>query len=173
MAECGLPRAALLQERLRRCMGARIRRGGRGRCVCLRACGHVLWRRVMVCLTHLGDAHCDARGEPRPHLHRDWAHPAHICTGTGRSPFTSAPAPGPPLPDLRRDWAHPAHICTGTGPTPPASAPGPGSPRPHLHRDQVNPSYQVSVCVAWSPDGIDGRVYPTTGEYRRYPLSTP
>jgi hypothetical protein len=21
-------------------------------------------------------------GSPRPHLHRDWAHPAHICTGT-------------------------------------------------------------------------------------------
>ena len=20
-------------------------------------------------------------GSPRPHLHRDWAHPAHICTG--------------------------------------------------------------------------------------------
>ena len=23
---------------------------------------------------------------PRPHLHRDWAHPAHICTGTGLAP---------------------------------------------------------------------------------------
>jgi hypothetical protein len=31
---------------------------------------------------------------PRPHLHRDQAHPAQICSGTG---------------------AHPAHICTGTG----------------------------------------------------------
>ena len=36
-------------------------------------------------------------GPPRPHLHRDWAHPAHICTGTGLTP---------------------AHICTGTGLTP-------------------------------------------------------
>ena len=24
----------------------------------------------------------------------------------------------------------------------------------------VNPSYQISTCVPWSPDGIDGRVYP-------------
>ena len=36
-------------------------------------------------------------GSPRPHLHRDWAHPSHICTGTGLTP---------------------AHICTGTGLTP-------------------------------------------------------
>ena len=32
-------------------------------------------------------------GSPLPHLHRDWAHHCHICTGT---------------------WAHPSHICTGT-----------------------------------------------------------
>jgi len=25
---------------------------------------------------------------------------------------------------------------------------------------QYNPSYQISVCVPWSPDGIDGRIYP-------------
>jgi hypothetical protein len=35
-------------------------------------------------------------GSPRPHLHRDWAHPGHIYTD--------------------RDWAHPGHICTGTQP---------------------------------------------------------
>ena len=36
----------------------------------------------------------DARGiridriaVPRPHLHRDWAHPDHICTGTGLTPL--------------------------------------------------------------------------------------
>jgi hypothetical protein len=28
------------------------------------------------------------------HLHRDWAHPCHICTGTGLTPPTSAPGPG-------------------------------------------------------------------------------
>ncbi len=39
-----------------------------------------------------------------PHLRRDWAHPAHICAGTGPTP---------------------AHICAGTGPTPPTSAPEP------------------------------------------------
>ena len=32
-------------------------------------------------------------GLSRPHLHRDWAHPSHICTGTGLAPPTSAPGP--------------------------------------------------------------------------------
>ncbi len=62
----------------------------------------------------------------RPHLHRDWAHPAHICTGTGLTPATSAPGPGltpatsapglgSPLPHPRRSWAHPGHIRAGAG----------------------------------------------------------
>ena len=29
-----------------------------------------------------------------PHLHRDWTHPCHICTGTGLAPATSAPGLG-------------------------------------------------------------------------------
>jgi hypothetical protein len=63
-------------------------------------------------------------GSPRPHLRRDWAHPAHICAGTGLTPPTSAPGLGPPRSHLRRDWAaaHPAHICAGTGLTPPNAA---------------------------------------------------
>jgi hypothetical protein len=63
-------------------------------------------------------------GSPLPHLRRDWAHPDHICAGTGRTPTTSAPGLGSPRPHLRRDWAHPAHICAGIGLTPPTSAPG-------------------------------------------------
>ncbi len=37
------------------------------------------------------NAECKGEGllrpwaHPRPHLHRDWAHPAHICTGTARA----------------------------------------------------------------------------------------
>ena len=31
------------------------------------------------------------------HLRRDWAHPAHICTGTGLTPAPSAPGLGSPL----------------------------------------------------------------------------
>jgi hypothetical protein len=58
-------------------------------------------------------------GSPPPHLHRDWAHPRHICTGTGLTHATSAPGLGSPPPHLHRDWAHPRHICTGTGLTPP------------------------------------------------------
>ena len=39
------------------------------------------------------------------HLHRDWADPCHICTGTGPTPATPAPELGPPLPHLHRNWA--------------------------------------------------------------------
>jgi hypothetical protein len=38
-----------------------------------------------------------------PHLHRDWAHTSHICTGTGLTRATSAPS-GPCLND--RSVAH-------------------------------------------------------------------
>ncbi len=41
-------------------------------------------------------------GLPRPHLRRDWAHPAHICAGTGLTPPTSAPGLGSTRPHLRR-----------------------------------------------------------------------
>ncbi len=34
------------------------------------------------------------RALPLPHLHRHWAHPCRICTGTGLAPPTSAPGPG-------------------------------------------------------------------------------
>jgi hypothetical protein len=56
-------------------------------------------------------------GSPRPHLRRDWAHPAHICAGTGPTPLTFAPGlgSGSPRPHLRRDWAHPAQ-CRRTAP---------------------------------------------------------
>ena len=39
-------------------------------------------------------------GSTRPHLHRDWAHPGHICTGIGLTPATSAPGLGSPRPHL-------------------------------------------------------------------------
>ncbi len=73
-------------------------------------------------------------GSPVPYLHREWAHPAHICAGSaldintgtgltratsapglGSPPGASAPGLGSPVPHLHRDWAHPGHICTGTG----------------------------------------------------------
>ncbi len=94
-------------------------------------------------------------GSPRPHLHRDRAHPAHICTGTAHRGGTAQACTGSPRSHLRRDWAQPCHICTRTGFTAPTSAlgllaqrghicagtgrtllisaPGLGSPRPHLH----------------------------------------
>jgi hypothetical protein len=60
-------------------------------------------------------------GSPLPHLHRDWAHPGHICTatwlipaiftGTGLAPATSALGLGSFLPHLHQDWAHSCHIC--------------------------------------------------------------
>jgi hypothetical protein len=44
-------------------------------------------------------------GSPCPHLHQDWAHPAHICAGAGLIPRTSAPGLGSPRPHLLRDFA--------------------------------------------------------------------
>ncbi len=96
-------------------------------------------------------------GSPLPHLHRDWAHPCHVCAGTWltpchictRTPATSAPGLSPTLPHLHCDgadalpdlhcdraqpghicsgtWAHPCHICTGTELNPPTSASRRGS----------------------------------------------
>jgi hypothetical protein len=63
-------------------------------------------------------------GSPLSHLRRDWAHPCHICAGTGLTPATPPPGPGSPLPRLHRDCAHPRRICTGTRRTPATSAPG-------------------------------------------------
>jgi hypothetical protein len=78
-------------------------------------------------------------GSLLPHLHRDWAHPTHICTGTGSRPCriwtgsglaraTSAPGLGSlaPLTHLHRDWARRCHTCTGTELARPISAPGLG-----------------------------------------------
>jgi hypothetical protein len=58
--------------------------------------------------------HGTAKASPLPHLHRDSAHPYHICTKTGLTTATSAPRLGSPLA---------------------TSAPGLGSPLPHLHQD--------------------------------------
>ncbi len=87
-----------------------------------------------------------------PHLHRDWAHPCHICTGTGLTPATSAPGLRSPLPHLRQDCAHPCHICARTALTPATSAPGlgPGSGRrPTRHksgrRSPAAPSQHTAV----------------------------
>jgi hypothetical protein len=61
---------------------------------------------------------CTGTASTVPHLHREWAHPTHICAGTGLHCATSAPGLGPPLPHLHRNWAFRAHICKGTGPAP-------------------------------------------------------
>jgi hypothetical protein len=42
----------------------------------------------------------EGRGSPHPHLRRDWAHPCHICSGTGLAPA-----------HLQRDWARPCRSC--------------------------------------------------------------
>ena len=100
-----------------------------------------------------------------PHLHRDWAHPAHICTGTrlvrtgtGLTPPTSAPGLRSRVAHRHRDWAHRCHICTGTGPTLATSAPGLGSPLPRLHRGcdhawhiGTRPSHAVSALGRGPP----------------------
>jgi hypothetical protein len=68
-----------------------------------------------------------APGLGLPHLHRDWAHPVHICTGTALTATTSASGVGSPLSHLCCQWTHPClhlhrgwglslptHICAGT-----------------------------------------------------------
>jgi hypothetical protein len=44
-------------------------------------------------------------GAPPPHLHRDWAHPRHICTDTGPTPAHICTGTGLPLPRPHRDSA--------------------------------------------------------------------
>ena len=49
------------------------------------------------------------RGSPLPHLRRDWAHPCHICAGTGLTPATftlglGSPVASAPSTALRFAW---------------------------------------------------------------------
>jgi hypothetical protein len=80
-------------------------------------------------LRHRASGHTCAKGlgSPRPNLHRDWdwAHPAHICTGTGLTPATTCAG-------TRRT---PATSAPGRGSPLPTSARGLGSTRPHLRWD--------------------------------------
>jgi hypothetical protein len=93
--------------------------------------------RPRVLLRHQHPGKPPARlGSPRPHLRRDWAHPAHICAGTGLAPLTSALGLG--------------HICAGTGLALPTSAPGLGSPRPHLRRDWARPAHVCAGTCYWA-----------------------
>jgi hypothetical protein len=82
----------------------------------------------------------------------DWAHPCHICTGTGRTPATSALGLGSPQPtcaqgldmicghSCTKTGLAPVHICIGTGLAPATAAPRLGSPLPHLHWDWAHPA---------------------------------
>jgi hypothetical protein len=45
----------------------------------------------LVELTRSLDKHLHDVRHRLPHLHRGWAHPCHVCTGTGLAPATSAP----------------------------------------------------------------------------------
>ena len=57
---------------------------------------------------------------PLPHLHRDWAHPCHICAGTGPTPATSATRRLIPPTSASGLGSPPFHIYARTGLTPPA-----------------------------------------------------
>ncbi len=59
-----------------------------------RATGRAGWRRLGADVGPI-DRAGPTWAHPRPHLHRDWAPPTHICTGTGLTPP-----------------AHCSHICT-------------------------------------------------------------
>ncbi len=57
---------------------------------------------------------------PRPATSdRDWAHPTHICSGTGLTPAHICSGTGlTPAHIGAGFWPLTAHICAGTGPTP-------------------------------------------------------
>jgi hypothetical protein len=87
----------------------------------------------------------------------DWAHPAHICTGTGAHPAHICTGTGAhPAHICTGTGAHPAHICTGTGAHPcprlcrdwdsrlPHLHRDWGSPLPHLHQDWAQPCH---ICT--------------------------
>ena len=84
-----------------------------------------------------------------PHLHRDWAHPRHICTGIRLSRATSAPGLDVLRPTI--DSAVPsARACgiraryVGWPLTLPTSAPGLGSSLRHLRRYWAYPCH---ICA--------------------------
>jgi hypothetical protein len=65
-------------------------------------------------------------GSPRPHLHGDstsslhqhWAHPCHICTGTGHTPALAATGTGlTPATSAPLGLGSPAYACTGLAAT--------------------------------------------------------
>ena len=111
-----------------------------------------------------------------PHLHRDWAHPRHICTGIRLSRATSAPGLDVLRPTidsavpsaracgirarLCRLASHSAHICTGIGLGPDASAPVLGSPLPHLRRDWALPCH---ICAG---TGLTAATWSLVGTFR-------
>jgi hypothetical protein len=98
------------------------------------------------------------QGSPLPHLHRDWAHPYHICTRIGLTPTTSAPGLGSPLPHLHRDWAHPCHICTGTGLPPTTSARRPVGCCVAMRRERLRCHDGVPALQCWlTLRGLAGR----------------
>jgi hypothetical protein len=79
---------------------------------------------------------------PVPHPYQDWAHPAHICAGTGLYPATSAPGPGlAPVPHPHQDWARPPTSAPGLGSILLHPHQDLGSPRPHPHRDWAHPAH--------------------------------
>jgi hypothetical protein len=89
-------------------------------------------------------------GSPRPHLHQNWARPAHICTRTGRAAALLASELGSPLPHLHQNWARPAHICSRFGLTPATSAFDLGSPRPRL----LHPDLGSALAPLTSAPGL-------------------
>ena len=100
-------------------------------------------------------ASAPALGSPLPHLHRDWAHPCHVCTGTGltTAAFERWTAPNAPTsaPGLGRSmWATtPCMVssisvpCSSAGPRcqpTPLIPPHPSRPtHPALHRRVGSP----------------------------------
>jgi hypothetical protein len=101
-----LQRVADARRRLHERQRRQLRRhGSGGLCVHAEATRHAaVSRRALHALADCHDPRADQREvrAPLPHLHRDWAHPSHICTETGLTPPTSAPGLGSPRSSFTR-----------------------------------------------------------------------
>ncbi len=81
-------------------------------------------------------------GSPRPHPHRDWGSPGHICTGTGLTPSTSAPGPGSPVAGRDSKAVH-AHAAARPHPRCRAHA------HAHAHAHTPTPTLGHGQALPW------------------------
>jgi hypothetical protein len=107
-------------------------------------------------------------GSTLPYLHRNWARPSHISTGTGVHPCPhlhqdrACPVPhlhrdwGSPRPHLHRDWARQVCILPGPPGALPSAREGAFTARLHLRRDWAHPAHICAGTELTPPTSAPG-----------------